>query len=61
MKRESNYTVSDSTLTLDGLHEHLVWIDIERLAETGLIDYPEFFTEELKEINLTPKQIITIV
>jgi len=60
MKWEPNCTVSDSSLTLDGLQEHLVWIDIERLADIDLIDYPEFFTEELQQINFTPKHIVTI-
>lgn len=43
IKWEPNHTVSDSSLTLDGLKEHLVWIESGRLADTDLIIYPNFF------------------
>jgi len=60
MKWEPNCKVNDSSLTLDGLQEHLVWLDIDGLANMDLNVYPEFFAKELKEISLTPKHIVTI-
>jgi 8-oxo-dGTP pyrophosphatase MutT (NUDIX family) len=60
MKWEPNCTVNDSNLTLDGLQENLVWLDIGGLANTDLVVYPEFFAKELKEISLAPKHIVTI-
>lgn len=60
MKWEPNCVVNDSSLTLDGLQEHLVWLDIDGLANTDLVVYPEFFEKELIENNLTLKHIVTI-
>jgi hypothetical protein len=60
MKWEPNFTLNDINLTLDVLQEHLVWLDIDGLANTDLVVYPEFFSQKLKQISFTPKHIVTI-
>ncbi len=60
MKWQPESRVKDSSLTSDGLQEHLVWFDIKELTDTNLVVYPEFFAQELKQFSFTPKHIVTI-